>query len=72
VNCQECIDQLERYVDRELSAAEVEQIKHHLDDCPPCAERFQFEASVKRLVRRCCEQDTAPPALREKLRQILF
>ncbi|HEX6548351.1 MAG TPA: mycothiol system anti-sigma-R factor [Candidatus Dormibacteraeota bacterium] len=72
MNCQECVDRLERFVDRELSTSEVEEIKQHLDDCPPCAERYQFETSLKRLVKVCCEQETAPPVLREKLRQILF
>ncbi|MEA2643363.1 MAG: hypothetical protein QOG08_389, partial [Chloroflexota bacterium] len=29
-------------------------------------------ASLKRLVKVCCEGDTAPAAFREKLRQILL
>jgi mycothiol system anti-sigma-R factor len=63
---------LEAYVDRELDEQEVIEVRQHLEFCPPCEERFRFEAGVKRLVRVCCEQDRAPVELREKLREILF
>jgi len=58
--------------DGELSDAEVVQLKYHLEHCPPCEDRYRFQADLKRLVRVCCEQDRAPTELREKLRQILF
>lgn len=72
MNCDDCLDQLEAYVDRELTDAEVVDLRQHLEECPPCDDRYRFEADLKRLVRVCCEQDTAPVELREKLREILF
>ena len=72
MNCNDCEEKLDRYVDRELSATEVEELKLHLEGCPPCADRYQFQSHLSRLVKVCCDQDKAPPAFREKLRQILL
>lgn len=72
MNCGECVRALEAYVDRELDEREIAEVRQHLEFCPPCEDRFRFEADLKRLVKVCCEQDTAPVELREKLRQILF
>ncbi len=72
MNCNECKDKLDRYVDRELSDDEVFELQQHLGDCPPCADQYQFQAHLKRLVKVCCDQDQVPPAFREKLRQILI
>jgi mycothiol system anti-sigma-R factor len=47
-------------------------LKLHLDGCPPCADQYEFQAQLKRLVKVCCDQDKAPAAFREKLRQILL
>jgi mycothiol system anti-sigma-R factor len=66
------MNKLERYVDRELTPAEVVEVRRHLEECPPCDERFRFESGVQRLVKVCCGQETAPVELREKLREILF
>jgi mycothiol system anti-sigma-R factor len=72
MNCRECDERLERYVDRELSASEISQVKQHLDHCPPCERRYEFHDELKRVIRVCCGTERAPDALREKLRQILF
>jgi mycothiol system anti-sigma-R factor len=71
MNCGDCKDKLDRYLDRELSDTEMLELQLHLEGCPPCADNYDFQASLKRLVKVCCEQDKAPAALREKLRQIL-
>ena len=71
MDCPDCKEKLDRYVDRELSGSEVLELQLHLEGCPPCADNYEFQASLKRLVKVCCEQDKAPEALREKLRQIL-
>jgi mycothiol system anti-sigma-R factor len=66
MNCDEVVTRLDQYVDRELSVVEIEQVRQHLEDCPPCLQLFHFEASVRRLVRRaCCE--SAPESLRERI-----
>jgi mycothiol system anti-sigma-R factor len=72
MNCDGCLEKLERYVDRELSDQELEEVRGHLERCGPCQDRFQLQAGLKRLVKRCCDQGSAPQQLREKLAQILF
>ena len=71
MNCSDCKEKLDRYLDRELSDTEMLELQLHLEGCPPCTDSYEFHASLKRLVKVCCEQDKAPDALREKLRQIL-
>ena len=70
MNCNECADQLNAYVDRELTAGELQEVQRHLDDCPPCLQVFELQAGLKRLVRKECCQDEAPARLRAWVRQL--
>jgi mycothiol system anti-sigma-R factor len=71
MNCRETIERLYTFLDRELSEAEVAEVQRHLEACPPCVNMFKFEASVKRLVKRCCGEERAPDALRERVQKVL-
>ncbi len=70
VDCRDTLDKLYEYLDRELSEQEQLEVQRHLDDCPPCRDRFHFEENVLRVVRRCCRDVSAPPSLVEKVRRI--
>lgn len=72
MNCRDCLESLDTYLDRELTDAELAEVKRHLTDCPPCEDLYQLKAHVKRLVKVCCDEGQAPEHLRSKLRQILF
>jgi mycothiol system anti-sigma-R factor len=72
MNCDGCIEKLERYVDRELTDQELGEVRGHLERCPPCEDRYQLQAGLKRLVKLSYGQGTAPATLRQKLLQILF
>ena len=71
MNCKDCADKLDRFVDRELNSTEVLELQLHLEGCPDCEEHYEFQAHLKRLVKHACDCDSAPVAFREKLRQIL-
>lgn len=71
MNCPDCQDKLDRYLDRELTNTEALEIQLHLEGCPDCNDQYEFQVHLKRLVKHACDCDAAPPALREKLRQIL-
>jgi anti-sigma factor (TIGR02949 family) len=58
---------LHPYIDRELSDDDILHVRDHLDACPGCLHLYQFEASVRRLVRIRCQQQVAPESLRAKL-----
>jgi mycothiol system anti-sigma-R factor len=70
-DCEECVRRLDQLVDRELSAPEVEEIHDHMDACGDCTRRYKFQEGLKRLVKLSCSEETAPAALRERLRQEL-
>jgi mycothiol system anti-sigma-R factor len=72
MKCRDCLENLDPYLDRELTDVELAEVKRHLAACPPCEDRYQLKVSLKRLVKVCCDQGVAPEQLRSKLRQILF
>ncbi len=72
MNCGDCLEQLTPYLDRELTDAELVQVRRHLQDCPPCDDRYQLQVHLKRLVKVCCDRGGAPEHLRSKLKHILF
>jgi mycothiol system anti-sigma-R factor len=72
VNCRDCLVNLDPYLDRELTDNELEEVRRHLADCPPCEELYQLRTNLKRLVKVCCDQGVAPESLRSRLRSILF
>jgi mycothiol system anti-sigma-R factor len=62
-DCEAARDRLEAYVDRELTEADVVEVRRHLADCPDCERCFEFEAGLKLLVRRKGCPELAPPGL---------
>jgi anti-sigma factor (TIGR02949 family) len=68
--CEEALNRLYEYLDRELSPEELAEVHGHLEACPPCRDRFTFEADVLRLVRRSCREVSAPPELVERVRRM--
>lgn len=68
--CQEAIATLYGFLDGELTADRRLQIQHHLDECGPCFDAFDFEAELKALVARKCRDDV-PEALRRRVAEAL-
>ena len=71
MNCSDCVERLDSYLDRELNEHEVEQVRKHLTDCPPCEHVFQLRSDLKRLVKICCDEAAPASGLRDKVRNIL-
>ena len=69
MNCKETIARLQTFLDRELSDAEVREVKMHLEACPPCGNHFRFEERLKMLVRQRACTEKAPSWLRDKIYQ---
>ena len=61
--CTRAMDRLHEYVDRELSDAEMAEVRRHLEDCPPCAGHFDFQVKMKLLVYRKACPERAPAEL---------
>jgi anti-sigma factor (TIGR02949 family) len=60
-SCAEILSKVNQFIDGELDAASVEEIKVHLIDCVACLEAFDFEADVRRIfgerARVCCSEE---------------
>jgi len=67
INCTHCLQALNPYLDRELSDDDIVQVREHLEACAGCLHQFQFEESLRRLVRVRCQEQQAPDGLRAKV-----
>ncbi|OLE22285.1 MAG: mycothiol system anti-sigma-R factor [Actinobacteria bacterium 13_1_20CM_3_71_11] len=68
VDCQGVLAEVYLYLDLECDDARRDLIRDHLDECSPCLREYGIEQEVKILVARCCGDERAPEALRERLR----
>lgn len=66
MDCADALRQIYHYLDGELTDEKREAIAVHLGDCSPCADGFDFEVELSRLVASKC-QVTPPPDLRERI-----
>lgn len=68
--CREALHELYGYLDGELTPEKREAIERHLDQCLPCAEPYDFEAELREVIRRKC-QEQVPESLVAKVRAAL-
>ena len=69
--CRDCQQALQPYVDRELSDEDVALVRMHLDACRGCLHLYEFEASLRRIVRTKCREQQAPDGLRQRVIECL-
>jgi mycothiol system anti-sigma-R factor len=70
-DCQEAIHTLYHFLDGELTEERRHDIQHHLEECSPCLEAFDFEAELKLVVARKCREQV-PDALRDRVHKALM
>jgi anti-sigma factor (TIGR02949 family) len=66
-DCNETLRELETFLDGELDAEELAEIRHHLEGCPDCLEAFDFHAELKAVIARKCRSDPMPPGLMSRI-----
>jgi anti-sigma factor (TIGR02949 family) len=66
MDCDQCEEVMQPYLDRDLSDAERAEAERHLNGCEYCARRYRFEAELRRFVRQVTDEPMAPE-LRERL-----
>ena len=69
--CAEAFRRLDDYLDRDLSAEEMQLVREHLEICAGCAREFNYEASVLDNVRSKLRQLDVPEALRARVAAML-
>lgn len=67
MSCIDTMKYLHEFVDRELNEPHYFIIQKHLDDCDECRQRYEFEKSVRSLVKAYCTNITAPAYLQNKI-----
>jgi mycothiol system anti-sigma-R factor len=65
-NCDDSLHELYHFLDGELTDDRRTAIQSHLDDCPPCYEAFDFEAELRTVIGRKC-QESVPDALKQRI-----
>ncbi len=73
MNCLDCVQttaRLHLYIDRELTADEIDIVQQHLESCPHCECRFHFDIRIKRLIHERCTIAHAPAHLREAVMRL--
>lgn len=68
-DCREILEQMAPYLDRELSEAELSEVREHLAACECCAQAFRFEDSILRFVRRELVEEPLPEGFEKRLFQ---
>ncbi len=69
-DCNQTIERLYHFLDGELTEERRKAIQHHLDECHPCLEAFDFEADLRKVIASKC-RDKVPDSLREKVADAL-
>jgi len=72
MNCQEALEHLYEYLDRELTPADEQRLRGHLAACSPCHERFDVEQAFLQFIEARCRARGAPPELRRRILHELF
>ena len=67
MDCDDCLDKLYQFLDKELGTAERSQVAAHLADCGDCDDNFVFEARFLEVIRDCGTSDVAPANLRQRV-----
>ena len=70
VDCQEAIHIIYHYLDGELTDDRRREIQHHLDECMPCLEAYDFEAELRQVIARKCREEV-PESLRTRIAEAL-
>jgi anti-sigma factor (TIGR02949 family) len=65
-DCEKCEEEMQPYLDRDLSDAELAEAEAHLDGCSSCRRRYRFEAELRRFVRQVTVEPMSPD-LKERL-----
>jgi mycothiol system anti-sigma-R factor len=70
MDCDHAYVRVYHYLDGEMTVWKRRAIRRHLDECPPCAQGFDFELEIRRVVSVSCRQE-APADLRRRIGEAL-
>jgi anti-sigma factor (TIGR02949 family) len=59
VKCDQVLTHLWQYIDREIEADQCVKLEAHLATCDGCRRALENDRHLKRVVRRCCDEQPA-------------
>ena len=65
-DCRDTLRELYSYLDDVLEESLRVQITTHLDECPDCQDRVQFEYTLKARIRARAAEEPLPESLRQR------
>ena len=65
-DCSDTLHELYHFLDGEMTDEKRMIVQAHLDACPPCFEAYDFEAELRQVVQRKC-QERVPESLRARI-----
>ncbi|MGE9809421.1 MULTISPECIES: mycothiol system anti-sigma-R factor [unclassified Janibacter] len=68
-DCSETLHRVYEYLDGEMALVDTLKIQQHLADCAPCLAQYDLDQALKALVKRSCQCEEAPVALRTTILQ---
>ena len=71
MNCRECHDFIDPYIDNELDVAAAVLVKQHLHDCPHCQPLLESRKALRALLDNPELQFEVPDSLRKKIQSAL-
>ena len=71
MNCQECHDFIDPYIDNELDVAAAILVKQHLRDCPQCQPLLESRRALRALLSNPQVQFEIPDSLRRRIQSAL-
>ena len=69
-DCDDALERMYLYIDGELTVDSADEIRVHLDDCPPCWDAFHFEERLKIVVRTRLQEEV-PSEVMLRLQSII-
>lgn len=70
-DCKDTIEELERFLDRELPSDKAGAIMAHLRTCTDCQGAYEFHSELHRIIAVKAARDEVTPEFLEKLRGCL-
>jgi mycothiol system anti-sigma-R factor len=70
IGCEEVIEKLFEFIDRELDESARREVEQHLETCRGCFSRAEFERRLRARVAQAA-QARAPDRLRQRIRMIV-
>lgn len=70
-DCNETLDELQRFLDRELDTVTRAAVEAHLSGCGDCLSAFDFHAELRMVIAMKCQGDAVPPGLIARLEACL-